>query len=181
MKRVVVAGNSGSGKTTLAIQLAALLQCEHIELDGIRHLPGWLEIDRDSFRKIVSEKTAQESWVLCGNASAVSDISWLRADSIVVFDLPRRVVMMRLIKRTIRRTVFRQTLWNGNRESLRKVLTFRDPHTSILAWAWTQHYRYRQQFEALAQREDLQQKNFYFVRNRKDVEKVLAIAGGRVP
>lgn len=181
MKRVVVVGNSGSGKTTLALQLAELLQCEHIELDAIRHLSGWVEIDRDSFRKIVSEKTTQESWVLCGNASAVSDISWPRADSIVVFDLPRRVVMMRLIKRTIRRTVFRQTLWNGNRESFRKILKFRDPHTSIIAWAWTQHYVYKEKFLKLSQSDGLKDKHFYFVRNKKDVDKILTIAGGRVP
>lgn len=177
MKRVVIVGNSGSGKTTLAVRLAKTLRCEHIELDAIRHLPGWVEIDRDSFRRVIAEKTAQDSWVMCGNASAVADISWSRADSIIVFDLPRRVVMARIVKRTFRRAVFRQKLWNGNRESIRKVLTFRDPHTSIIAWAWTQHYRYKEQFRELSKREDLQDKNFYFVTCHKDLQHIFAIAG----
>lgn len=178
MKRVVIVGNSGSGKTTLAVRLASILQCEHIELDAIRHLPNWVEIDRESFRHVVLEKTQQDSWVMCGNASAVADISWSRADSVIVFDLPRRVVMTRIVKRTLRRAVFRQALWNGNRESLRKVLTFRDPHTSIIAWAWTQHSRYKKQFRDLSTHDDFSDKNFYFVTCRKDLQRVVAIAGG---
>ena len=177
MKRVVIVGNSGSGKTTLARKIAAVLRCEHIELDAIRHLPGWVEIDRDSFRRIVDEKTTADTWVLCGNASAVADIAWSRADSIVVFDLPRRVVMTRVIKRTFRRAVLRETLWNSNRETLRNVLNFRDPHKSIVAWAWTQHHRYRKQFRALSQRDDLRDKSFYFITNSDDAQKVLTTAG----
>lgn len=177
MKRVVIVGNSGSGKTTLARQLAQVLHCDHIELDAIRHLPGWVEIERDSFRRIVDEKTSAESWVVCGNASVVADISWPRADSIVVFDLPRRVVMTRVAKRTFRRAVLRERLWNGNRETLRNVLNFRDPHKSIIAWAWTQHHRYKEQFRALAERKDLSDKNFYFITNNEELKKVLATAG----
>lgn len=180
MKRVVVVGNSGSGKTTLARQLSALIDADHIELDAIRHLPGWVEIDRESFRRIVDERTQRDTWVMCGNASVVADISWPRADTIVVFDLPRRIVMTRVIKRTLRRAIFRETLWNGNRESIRKVLTFRDPHTSIIAWAWTQHHRYHTQFRELAERDDLSDKDFYFLTSKKDVERFMAIAGDRV-
>lgn len=179
MKRVVIVGNSGSGKTTLARRLAKVIDCEHIELDAIRHLPGWVEIDRESFRRIVDEKTSSDSWVMCGNASAVADISWSRADSIVIFDLPRRIVMRRVFKRTLRRAVLREELWNGNRESLRNVLNFRDPHKSIIAWAWTQHHRYRKQFSELAQREDLRDKNFYFITDGNEARKILAIAGDR--
>ena len=178
MKRVVVMGNSGSGKTTLATQLAEVMKCEHIELDAIRHLPGWQEIDRESFRKIVDQKTLGNSWVLCGNASVVADIYLPRADTIVIFDLPRRIVMNRVIVRTVKRFVFRQKLWNGNRESLRNILNFRDPRKSIIAWAWTQHHRYHKQFQELSQRSDLQDKKFYFITRPTDVEKIRFIAGG---
>ncbi len=176
MRRIVIVGNSGSGKTTLARQLSDVMGCEHIELDAIRHLPGWVEIDRDSFRRIVDERTQQDSWVMCGNASAVADISWARADTIVVFDLPRRVVMTRVVKRTFRRAIFRETLWNGNRESIRKVLTFRDPHTSIISWAWTQHNRYHNQFRELSVHADLVDKSFYFLTSQKDVKNLIATA-----
>ena len=45
-----------------------------------------------------------------------------RADTVVWLDLPRRVWLPRLVRRTLRRVVRREELWNGNRESLRGVL-----------------------------------------------------------
>ena len=61
-----------------------------------------------------------------------------RADTVVWFDLPYAVVMARTIRRTVRRVVTRQELWNGNKEPWSNLYSF-DPKKSIIAWAATRH------------------------------------------
>jgi adenylate kinase family enzyme len=150
VRRVSVVGNSGSGKTTVARELAGRLGVEHVELDAVFHLPGWQELDRDAFRAEVAARAAGDAWVMCGNYSAVVDLVWARADTVVWLDLPRRVVMRRVIGRTVRRSVTRTELWNGNREPLGNLYRW-NPERSIVRWAWTHHGSYRRRYvEAMA-------------------------------
>ena len=53
--------------------------------------------------------------------------------------------MAQVIRRTLRRIIRREELWNGNREPLRNLYAW-DPHKSIIRWAWTQHAKYRERF-----------------------------------
>ena len=145
MQRISVVGNSGSGKSVLALELANRLGVAHIELDAIFHQPGWGELPVDDFRQRVTEATAAEGWVVDGNYSAVRDLVWQRADTVVWLDLPRHVVMRRILRRSACRVIFRRELWNGNRERWRNLASM-DPATSIIAWAWTQHHAYRQRY-----------------------------------
>ena len=79
------------------------LGAAHVELDAIFHQPGWTPLDDDEFRARVTEATAPGRWVVDGNYSAVRDIVWNRADTVVWFDLPYVDVMARTIRRTVRR------------------------------------------------------------------------------
>lgn len=63
----------------------------------------------------------------------------------VWLDYPRRLVMARVLRRTLVRVALRRELWNGNRERWRSLLR-RDPADNILLWTWTQHGRYVQKF-----------------------------------
>lgn len=154
MQRVRVVGNSGSGKTRLAAEIAQCLQVPHLELDALQHGPAWDPAPLDVFKRRLgaflanSEKSG--GWVIDGNyndrAAGLFDL----ADTIVWLDYPRRVVMARLLRRTLLRIAFRRELWNGNRESLGRVFT-RDPDTNVLLWAWTQHEQYRRRYRASMQ------------------------------
>jgi len=137
-----VVGNSGSGKSTLAAALATRLGVPHVELDSIYHQPGWTPLPRDTFRARVGALVAGDRWVIDGNYTAVRDLVWGRADTVVWIDLSRPVVMRRVIGRTLRRAALRQELWNGNREPWSNWLTL-DPERSIIMWSWTQHAKYR--------------------------------------
>ncbi|MEZ5164996.1 MAG: hypothetical protein R2695_00385 [Acidimicrobiales bacterium] len=78
-------------------------------------------------------------------AAVVEGPVWRRADTVVWLDLARRIVMRRIIGRTLRRVVRREELWNGNREPWRNLWAW-DPNRSVIRWAWTQHDKYATRF-----------------------------------
>ena len=77
----------------------------------------------------------------------VGDIVLARADTCVWLDLPRRAVTPRVIRRSLRRAIRREELWNGNRERERDWFS-RDPKQNIVLWSWTQVDAYREQYRA---------------------------------
>jgi adenylate kinase family enzyme len=172
--RVSVVGNSGSGKSTLAAALAARLDVPHVELDAIFHQPDWAPLPRDQFRARVATVAAGDAWVIDGNYTAVWDLVWARADTVVWIDLPRPVVMSRIVRRTVRRAALRQELWNGNREPWSNWLTL-DPERSIIMWSWTQHAKYRARYaDAMA---DPTLRHLSWVRLRSSAEVAAFLSG----
>ncbi len=141
LSRVVVQGASGSGKTTFATALADALGVPRLELDGLYQQRDWIPLDVDEFRSRVETFAAQPRWIVDGNYSHVRDILWPRATAVLIIDLPKRVVITRVIKRTILRIVKREELWNGNRESWRNALS-PDPNRNIVLWSWNSHAKY---------------------------------------
>ncbi|MET7419550.1 shikimate kinase [Dactylosporangium sp. NPDC005555] len=170
MRRVSVVGNSGSGKSTLGRALAARLGVPFVELDAIHHLADWEPIEATEFRRTVGELADGDGWVIDGNYSAVRDLIWARADTVVWFDLPRRTVIRQLLWRTIRRGVTREPLWNGNHETLGSLFRL-DPQKSLLRWAWTRHRVYHERYTtASAERGDL---TFIRITSRQDAARLL--------
>ena len=136
-------GISGSGKSTLAGELSRRLGASHIELDAIHHQPGWTAISDEDFVAALEPRLDSEAWVVDGNYSQVTELILERADTVILLDYPRTLVMRRVILRTLRRGLTRQELWNGNRESLVNLFS-RRPDINIDVWAWTMHGRRHQ-------------------------------------
>jgi adenylate kinase family enzyme len=133
--RVLVAGTSGAGKTTLARRLGALLELPCVELDALFHGPGWAP--RQDFPGDVRRVAAAPAWVTEWQYTGARPLLAERAELLVWLDLPRAVVMRRLVLRTVVRRLRRQELWNGNQEPpLRTFLT--DPG-HVVRWAWRNH------------------------------------------
>jgi adenylate kinase family enzyme len=173
MRRVSVVGVSGSGKTTLGRRLAQSLGVPHVELDSIFHQPRWGELGREEFRRRVGEVLAAEAWVVDGNYSAVQDLVWQQADTVVWLDLPRPLVMRRIVLRTLRRAVTRQSLWNGNREPLSNFYRF-DPERNIIRWAWVKYPEYVERYAAAVADEANSHLRFIRLRSPDAVEAFLA-------
>jgi adenylate kinase family enzyme len=173
VRRISVVGNSGSGKSTLARELAASLGVPHLELDSVYHQPGWEPLPEDEFRRLVTAKTKEDAWVIDGNYSAVRQIVWARADTVVWLDLPRWTVMRQVTWRTVRRAVIQQELWNGNREPLSNFLTW-EPEKSVISWAWHSHAKYRSRYSAAAADPANAHLTFIRLTSRRDAARFLA-------
>lgn len=145
-QRLVVIGTSCSGKTTFARQLAQALALTHIELDAIHWKPNWCPRPLEEFRALVEKAIAGESWVVDGNYSKVRDMVWNRATHIIWLNYPFFFVFARAIRRTVRRIVFQEELFSGNRETWR--LTFWD-RDSVLWWMIKTFHRKRREYRTL--------------------------------
>lgn len=144
-RRVHVVGTSGSGKTTVARAIADRLGIRHIELDAINWQPGWVSLPEDEFRDKVEEATAEGDWTIDGNYKAVRDIIWDRVDTIVWLDIPFTPVFLRVLRRTIRRLVTREKLWNTNTENLGALFG----KYSMPMWVIKTHKRRRNEYPEL--------------------------------
>ena len=145
MRRVaIVSSASGSGKTTLGRELARRLDAPFHELDALNHGPGWIEATPDELRSLVEPLLAEPIWVVDGSyRSKLGNLVLEHADLVVWLDLPIRVWLPRLLRRTLRRVVTREELWSGNRESLRNVLFSRE---SLLLFALRNYPRRRRRY-----------------------------------
>ncbi len=140
-----MAGTSAAGKTTLAVRIGAVLGVRHVEIDALFHGPAWTR--RETFTADVEVFTAEPGWVTEWQYADVRELLAERADMLVWLDLSRATVMRQVVRRTVRRRLSRQELWNGNVEPpLRTVLT--DPE-HIVRWAWTTHHQTAQRVIAL--------------------------------
>ena len=175
MQRVSVVGNAGSGKSRLAGRLAEILGVPHVELDSIHHLSDWEPIDPDEFLARITAVSAAESWVIDGNYRpvVVDGPVWQRADTIVWLDLPRRTVMVQVTRRTFRRIIRREQLWNDNREPKRNLYAW-DPNKSIIRWSWTQHAKYRERFGSAMTSPTLNHIDFIRLRTHDETERWFA-------
>jgi adenylate kinase family enzyme len=155
VQRIVVVGCSGTGKSTVARQVADRLGLAHIELDSLWHLPGWEHRPPEEFRCLLAARmeAAVDGWVICGNYVTPSEQLHLdpghngSADTVVWLDLPRWLVMRRIVWRTVRRVVTRQQLWGVVREPWSNLYSW-DPEKNIIRWAWTTHAKYRADYSA---------------------------------
>lgn len=142
MRRIAVVGSTGVGKTTLAREIARRAKRPHVELDALHWDANWTPAERSLFRERAEAAVRGDTWVTDGNYSAVRDIVWGRADTLVWLDYPLSIILRRLVQRTIRRVVSQEELWNGNRERLRDQLG----RESLVFWALKTYEKRRREF-----------------------------------
>ena len=169
-KIAIVASASGNGKTTLGRELARRLDVPFLELDALVHGPNWTETPDDELRALVEPIVAGDAWVIDGvYQRKLGDLVLRNADAIVWLDLPIRVWLPRLVRRTHRRIRGHEPLWNDNRESWRTALVGRQ---SLFAWAFRMHFARRRRWPAR-----LARYNVVRLRSQREVDRWLATFG----
>ena len=82
---------------------------------------------------------ASDGWVIDGAyRHKLGDLVLEAADVVVWLDLPIRIWLPRLARRTWRRIRDREELWNGNTESIASAIWGRE---SLVVWAFRMHFR----------------------------------------
>jgi adenylate kinase family enzyme len=135
VERILVVGVTGAGKSTLAHALSRRLDLPYHEMDALYFTgPGWAV--NGGLVETVSRLAAEPRWIVDSlGYPEVRDLLWGRADTVVWLDYPRRVVMPRVLRRSLRRSLTREPLFGGNRETWSGWLSREHP----VWWAWTQH------------------------------------------
>jgi adenylate kinase family enzyme len=121
-KKIQVIGAIGSGKSTTALRIAERLGLPFIDLDSVRHQPGWTEKPVEDFRKdvLAALDGTPTGWVVSGNYfSALGESVISRAETVIWLRIPFRRTFPKLFLRTVRRSWTKEPLWNGNHESWR--------------------------------------------------------------
>jgi adenylate kinase family enzyme len=175
-RRFSVVGIPGSGKTTTSRAIAERLGLTHVELDALFHGPNWSEPPPQEFeRRVAAELEGLDAWVVDGNyRSRVGGLVLERANTIVWLDLPLLVCLGRVWRRTWRRIVAREELWDSkNRETFRNAFFARE---SLFVWTVKTHFRHRRDMPAWITRHPHLQ--VVHLRSQREVERWLTSLPG---
>ena len=148
--RIHVFGSSCSGKSTLAEELAALMHVPFIELDALNWLPGWVGLDKTDPGQLMqrfNRATEGESWVVAGSYyTFATQTFWPRLETVIFLDLPRWLLILRVIRRSWRRWREHELLWGTNHETFWEQFALWRREESLIWWIWTTYGKKLKQF-----------------------------------
>lgn len=102
MERVLVIGCAGVGKTHFSKALAARTGLPLVHLDRHFWRAGWVAPEAEAWRQRVDALTAEPRWIMDGNYGGTLERRLPRADTVFFLDLPRRLSLFRVLRRTLR-------------------------------------------------------------------------------
>ncbi|GAA1357387.1 AAA family ATPase [Streptomyces beijiangensis] len=136
MQRILVVGSTGAGKSTMARGIARRLGLPFHEMDALHFIgPDWQE-NPDLVEQVTGIVRGPDGWVFDSiGHPRVRDLLWEHADTVVWLDYSRHVVLARVLRRSLRRTLLRERIFGGNREGVAEW--FRADHP--VWWAMSQY------------------------------------------
>lgn len=170
---MLIVGSPACGKSTLAARLAAEWSLDHVELDALRFVgPGWEQAPEDELTRRFNEAIRKERRAIAGNVNQRH--WWSHNDLIIWLDLPIRVWLPRLVRRSIRRVRTQEPLWGGSVERARDVFHW-NPERSLIVYALLSGGRRRRRYEDFVRREFAPE--LWRVRSNAEVDRRLAELG----
>lgn len=146
-QRILGYGVTGSGKSTLAQRIGDLTGLPVTLVDELTWLPGWVEVEEDEQRRMMSAICADDKWVLDTAYGRWLDVPFARVELIVALDYPRWLSLWRLVRRTLHRVTTKTPVCNGNIETWGGIFS----SDSIIAWHFRSFKRKRQRIRAWAE------------------------------
>lgn len=147
-KRIVVIGTTSSGKSTLGKLLSEKLNLDFIELDALHWEPNWQEAEDEVFRERVRLAIKSNTWVVAGNYRVVRDLIWTQAQIVIWLDYPLHILLWRLLRRTIQRSLSQELLWGTNRDKFLKHLKLWSEE-SLINWLFKTYWRRKREIPVL--------------------------------
>jgi len=95
----MIVGCSGAGKSTLSLQLHKLLGIQVFHLDQLYWKPGWVETNKEDFKKIHNNLVIKDEWIIDGNYSATMDDRLPLADTIIFLERSTITCLYRVFRR----------------------------------------------------------------------------------
>jgi adenylate kinase family enzyme len=101
-RRIAVLGPPGSGKSFVSTRLAQVNGLALVHMDRLAYRPGWRETPREELRRMHAKLLDEPEWVIDGNYTHIGKAERIaRADATVVLATPRRICMLRILRRSI--------------------------------------------------------------------------------
>lgn len=169
-ENILILGNPGSGKSYLAEEMSKILSMPLIELDEIFWGPNWTKLDISNVHDLVKQKIEFCPHIIEGQYPEMKDLLPSYSNTIIYIDLPLRVLFWRLLKRSIRRALYREELCGGNRETFRKLLFSKH---SMIYYIFQIFDENRRDNDEIIYRAQQQKKATYVLKCRTEVTKFL--------
>ncbi|RLC26581.1 MAG: adenylate kinase, partial [Deltaproteobacteria bacterium] len=113
---------------------------------------------------------AADTWAVDGNYRVVRDLYWARAEIIIWLDYQIRVNFWRLLKRTLRRAITQEEIWNGNREPFLPHLKLWSDE-SLFHWLFKTYWMRKREYPTLFALLEYQHLRLLRFRSPKETEK----------
>lgn len=101
MERILIIGCGGAGKSTLARKLGERLNLPVVHLDSIFWLPGWVEMERETFDARVLQELEKPKWIIDGNYNRTLPQRVAHCDTIIYLDFSRFACLYGIFKRLL--------------------------------------------------------------------------------
>jgi adenylate kinase family enzyme len=164
MKKVIVIGSGGAGKSTFSRRLGEKLGIPVVHLDKLFWRPNWTRTPEDEWVEIVRREIARDEWVVDGNFGGTREMRMQACDTVIFLDIPRRVCMFRILKRTV--------MYRGRtRPDMAEGCSERFDWEFIL-WVW--NYPNRSRSRLLTELDRLREKKIIVLKTRSDAERLLS-------
>ncbi len=145
--KIYIVGTSGSGKSTLARQLAKQFQIKHFDIDNYRFEANWVPRPKSEFiQHVLTDLKIEDDWVICGNYRLILGRVQKSVDKLIWLDYPLRIVLWRVVTRTLKRLITREKICGDNVESWRLQFFSRK---SIFVWVIKTYCKNKKRYERL--------------------------------
>lgn len=170
-RRIQIIGPTNAGKTTLGGRLGALLGVPYTDLDALFWKPGWVESTDEEWHPKLQALAEGDGWVVSGNYYRHTLFRlWPRLETVIWLDLPLRVVLPRILRRSWRRWRSGELLWGTNRERFWPQLKVWNEKDSLVGYAIKTRHNVDRRTRYIAAMADSRFAHIHFIRLTSQAE-----------